>query len=132
MNEAKFTLTPQNARGVMRSIWDNLNGWFENGNLEITIRPRKSKRSVEQNRRLWKIYGELADKAWVNGRRYSAETWHEYCKGVLLGFDIKVMPDGTEVKMPISTTTLNTAEMTDYQNRLQSWAATEFGIIWEF
>lgn len=36
MNEAKFTLTPQNARGVMRSIWDNLNGWFENGNLDIT------------------------------------------------------------------------------------------------
>ena len=132
MNEAKFTLTPQNARGVMRSIWDNLNGWFENGNLDITIRPHKSKRSIEQNRRLWKIYGELADKAWVNGRRYSAETWHEYCKGVLLGFDIKAMPDGTEVKTPISTTTLNTAEMTDYQNRLQSWAAGEFGIIWEF
>lgn len=83
-------------------------------------------------RRLWRIYGEMADKAWVNGRRYSAETWHEYCKGVLLGFDIKAMPDGTEVKTPISTTTLNTAEMTDYQNRLQSWAAGEFGIIWEF
>lgn len=132
MNEAKFTLTPQNARGVMRSIWDNLNGWFENGNLDITIRPHKSKRSIEQNRRLWGIYSELADKAWVNGRRYSAETWHEYCKGVLLGFDIKAMPDGTEVKTPISTTTLNTAEMTDYQNRLQSWAAGEFGIIWEF
>ena len=48
MNEAKFTLTPQNARGVMRSIWDNLNGWFENGNLDITIRPHKSKRSIEQ------------------------------------------------------------------------------------
>ena len=75
---------------------------------------------------------EFVDKAWVNGRRYSAETWHEYCKGVLLGFDIKAMPDGTEVKTPISTTTLNTAEMTDYQNRLQSWAAGEFGIIWEF
>ncbi|MCH8706999.1 hypothetical protein I5266_11800, partial [Neisseria gonorrhoeae] len=49
MNEAKFTLTPENKKEVMRLIWDNLNGWFENGNLEITIRPRKSKRSVEQN-----------------------------------------------------------------------------------
>ena len=29
MNEAKFTLTPQNARGVMRTIWDNLRThWF--------------------------------------------------------------------------------------------------------
>lgn len=132
MNEAKFTLTPQNARGVMRSIWDNLNGWFENGNLEITIRPRKSKRSVEQNRRLWKIYGELADKAWANGRRYSAETWHEYCKGAFIGFDVRMMPDGTEAKIPVSTTTLNTAEMAEYQNNIQAWAAIEFGIIWEF
>jgi probable phage associated protein len=132
MNEAKFRLTPENKKEVMRSIWDNLNGWFENGNLDITIRPHKSKRSVEQNRRLWKIYGELADKAWVNGRRYSAETWHEYCKGYFLGFELKAMPDGSELKTPISTTTLNTAEMTDYQNRLQVWAAGNFGLIWEF
>ncbi|GFM00164.1 TPA: recombination protein NinB [Neisseria gonorrhoeae] len=132
MNEAKFTLTPENKKEVMRLIWDNLNGWFENGNLEITIRPRKSKRSVEQNRRLWKIYGELADKAWVDGRRFDANTWHEYCKGVFIGFDIRDMPDGTEVKIPISTTTLNTAEMAEYQNNIQARAAVEFGIIWEF
>ncbi|WP_455512106.1 recombination protein NinB [Neisseria lactamica] len=132
MNEAKFTLTPQNKKQVMRAIWDNLDGWFENGNLEITIRPRKSKRSVEQNRRLWKIYGELADKAWSGGRRYSAQTWHEYCKGAFIGFDVRMMPDGTERKSPISTTTLNTAEMAEYQNNIQAWAATEFGIIWEF
>lgn len=130
MNEAKFTLTPQNARGVMRSIWDNLNGWFENGNLDITIRPYKAKRSHEQNKRLWAIYGELADKAWVNGRRYSAETWHEYCKGYFLGFELKTMPDGSELKTPISTTRLNVAEMTEYQNNIQSWAANEFKISW--
>lgn len=50
----------------------------------------------------------------------------------VLGFELKAMPDGTELKTPISTTTLNTAEMTDYQNRLQAWAAGNFGLIWEF
>lgn len=133
MQSVAYRLTRDNKRPLMTTIYNNLGAWLEaNAELEVCIRPYNSKRSVEQNRRLWKIYGELADKAWVNGRRYSAETWHEYCKGVLLGFDVKSMPDGTEVKMPISTTTLNTAEMTDYQNRLQSWAAIEFGIIWEF
>ena len=133
MQSVAYRLTRDNKRPLMATIYNNLGAWLEaNAELEVCIRPYNSKRSIEQNRRLWKIYGELADKAWVNGRRYSAETWHEYCKGVLLGFDIKAMPDGTEVKMPISTTTLNTAEMTDYQNQLQSWAATEFGIIWEF
>ena len=56
----------------------------------------------------------------------------EDCKGMFLGYELKAMPDGTEVKTPISTTTLNTAEMTDYQNRLQAWAAGNFGLIWEF
>lgn len=133
MQSVTYRLQIQNMRPLMTTIWNNLQGWLkESPDLEISIRPYKSKRSIEQNRRLWKIYGELADKAWVNGRRYSAETWHEYCKGYFLGFELKAMPDGSELKTPISTTTLNTAEMTDYQNRLQAWAAGNFGLIWEF
>lgn len=133
MQSVAYRLTKDNKRPLMTTIYNNLGVWLEsNAELEVCIRPYNSKRSIEQNRRLWKIYGELADKAWVNGRRYSAETWHEYCKGMFLGFELKAMPDGTEVKTPISTTTLNTAEMTDYQNRLQAWAAGNFGLIWEF
>lgn len=133
MENVSYKLTKDNKRPLMTTIYNNLGVWLEaNAELEVCIRPYNSKRSIEQNRRLWKIYGELADKAWVNGRRYSAETWHEYCKGMFLGYELKAMPDGTEVKTPISTTTLNTAEMTDYQNRLQAWAAGNFGLIWEF
>lgn len=133
MENVSYKLTKDNKRPLMTTIYNNLGVWLEsNAELEVCIRPYNSKRSIEQNRRLWKIYGELADKAWVNGRRYSAETWHEYCKGMFLGFELKAMPDGTELKTPISTTTLNTAEMTDYQNRLQAWAAGNFGLIWEF
>lgn len=133
MENVSYKLTKDNKRPLMTTIYNNLGVWLEsNAELEVCIRPYNSKRSIEQNRRLWKIYGELADKAWVNGRRYSAETWHEYCKGYFLGFELKAMPDGSELKTPISTTTLNTAEMTDYQNRLQAWAAGNFGLIWEF
>ena len=133
MENVSYKLTKDNKRPLMTTIYNNLGVWLEsNAELEVCIRPYNSKRSIEQNRRLWKIYGELADKAWVNGRRYSAETWHEYCKGIFLGYELKAMPDGTEIKTPISTTTLNTAEMTDYQNRLQAWAAGNFGLIWEF
>ena len=133
MQSVAYRLTKDNKRPLMTTIYNNLGAWLESSaELEVCIRPYNSKRSIEQNRRLWKIYGELADKAWVNGRRYSAETWHEYCKGMFLGYELKAMPDGTEIKTPISTTTLNTAEMTDYQNRLQAWAAGNFGLIWEF
>lgn len=133
MENVSYKLTKDNKRPLMTTIYNNLGVWLEsNAELEVCIRPYNSKRSIEQNRRLWKIYGKLADEAWVNGRRYSAETWHEYCKGMFLGYELKAMPDGTELKTPISTTTLNTAEMTDYQNRLQAWAAGNFGLIWEF
>ena len=133
MENVSYKLTKDNKRPLMTTIYNNLGAWLEaNAVLEVCIRPYNSKRSIEQNRRLWKIYAKLADEAWVNGRRYSAETWHEYCKGMFLGYELKAMPDGTELKTPISTTTLNTAEMTDYQNRLQAWAAGNFGLIWEF
>lgn len=126
-----YRLTKDNKRPLMTTIYNNLGVWLEsNAELEVCIRPYNSKRSIEQNRRLWAIYGELADKAWVNGRRYSAETWHEYCKGYFLGFELKAMPDGSELKTPISTTRLNVAEMTEYQNNIQSWAANEFKISW--
>jgi len=133
MQSVAYRLTKDNKRPLMTTIYNNLGAWLEsNAELEVCIRPYNSKRSIEQNRRLWKLYAKLADEAWVNGRRYSAETWHEYCKGYFLGFELKAMPDGSELKTPISTTTLNTAEMTDYQNRLQAWAAGNFGLIWEF
>ena len=104
MQSVAYKLTKDNKRPLMTTIYNNLGVWLEsNSELEVCIRPYNSKRSIEQNRRLWKIYGELADKAWVNGRRYSAETWHEYCKGMFLGFELKAMPDGTEVKTPITS-----------------------------
>jgi len=116
-------------RPLMTTIWNNLQGWLqENPDLEITIRPHKSKRSTEQNRRLWKIYQTLAEQAWVSGKQFSQDAWHEYCKRQFIGCE--ELPDGSQIG--ISTTTLNTGEMTDYQNRIQAWAAQEFGIIWEF
>ena len=70
----------------------------------------------------------LAEQAWVSGKRFSQDAWHEYCKRQFIGSE--ELPDGSQIG--ISTTTLNTGEMTDYQNRIQAWAAQEFGIIWEF
>lgn len=66
MENVSYKLTKDNKRPLMTTIYNNLGVWLEsNAELEVCIRPHKSKRSVEQNRRLWKIYGELADKAWV-------------------------------------------------------------------
>ncbi|WP_308074570.1 recombination protein NinB [Neisseria polysaccharea] len=132
MNEEKFRLTRENKRETMRTVWDKLDGWLEGGDLELSVREWRSKRTVRQNRRLWAaVYDKLAENAWVDGRRFDSDTWHEYCKGRFLGYEVYRLQDGSEMKRPISTTTLNTAEMAEYQNNIQAWAATEFGIIWD-
>lgn len=133
MQNVTYRLNLSNMRPLMTTIWNNLQDWLAgNPDLEICIRPYKSKRSIEQNRRLWKIYQHLSETVWVDVRRFDPETWHEYCKGKFIGYDVIAMPDGSEIRRPMSSAKLNTAEMTDYQNNIQAWAAAEFGVIWEF
>lgn len=131
MSEYRYRLQWSNRRPLMENLWRQSEHWLtECENLEIVVRPYKSKRSNEQNKRLWKIYQTLADYAWVNGKRYSQEVWHEYCKKQFIGQ--KELPDGSLSAVGISTTALSTSEMTDYQNTIQAWAAQEFGLIWDF
>lgn len=129
MQQVSYKLTPQNKRPLMTTIWGNLDGWLAgNKTLEVCIRPYHSKRSIEQNRRLWKIYQCISEQVWIDGKQFSQDAWHEYCKRQFIGTE--ELPDGTAIGL--STTNLNTAEMVAYQDKIQAWAANEFGIIWEF
>lgn len=129
MRPVTYKLTKGNLRPLMTTIWHNLGVWLDgNPALDITIRPHNSKRSNEQNKRMWKIYQTLQSSIWINGKQYDQELWHEQCKRMFIGCN--ELPNGTLVG--ISTTTLSTEEMTEYQNKIQAWAAAEYGVIWEF
>ena len=118
---------------IDNNLRPNLKAWIAaNGDYEITIRPYKSKRSIEQNKRLWKIYQVIAECVWVEGRRFSSEVWHEHFKGLYLGFEEIELPSGEVLKRPISTANLKTGDMTAYQDMIQSWAADNYSIQWEF
>ena len=123
-------ITPQNRQAVFDLLCKNAEEWLKQGDLQIIIAPKKSKRTLEQNKLLWAVYNELAEQAFVDGRLFHSEIWHEYCKGRFLGYTEIMLPDGKLIKTPISTTTLNTAEMTDYINRIMAYGASEFGIVW--
>lgn len=92
--------------------------------LAITVTEWKNKRSVEQNKRLWKILNEIAEQAWVNGDQYSADAWHEMFKRKFIGQE--ELPDGGI--LGISTTTLNVSEFGDYMTKIEAYAATELGL----
>ena len=111
------------------SLWAFLkNNWrpmATNGKpLAVTVAPHKTKRSIEQNRRYWLILGEIAENGWIDGKRFSTESWAEYFKGKFIGFE--ETPDGRQIG--ISTTTLDVAAFADYMTRIEAYAAQELGI----
>lgn len=89
--------------------------------VDVIVRPRKSKRSIEQNKRYWALLREVSATVWVDGRQFSDEVWHEQFRRWFIG--MVDMPDGSMVG--ISTTTLSVAEFTDYMTRIEHWCVEQ-------
>lgn len=94
----------------------------------VVIEPDERTRSGEQNRRYWAMLNEIAEKAWVGEERerrlYPADAWHAFFAGRMIGQS--EVPGGGLI--PISTTTLTTAEFSDYMERIHAHASLELGV----
>lgn len=97
--------------------------------VELVVRKPSRKRSNEQNRRYWAVLNDIADVP-VQGRRYPAETWHEYFKGRFIGYEEVALPNGKTLQRPLSTTTLTVEEFANYMTQIEVWAA-QHGILLE-
>lgn len=112
-----------NVRQVFLFAWGAAKQ-FADG-FEIVIRPLKAKRSADQNKRYWALLREVAATAWVDGRQFSDETWHRYFAQTFIGSSEVAMPDGTTALHPISTTTLNVADMGRYMDEISQWCVEQ-------
>ena len=90
--------------------------------LTVSLR----KRTKAQNRRYWGngVLKQIADQATVNGRLYSAETWHELAKRKFIG--VVELPNGEVIGK--SSTDLTTAEFCEFCDQVEAYAATELGV----
>ncbi len=90
----------------------------------LTISRRK--RTKPQNARYWGkgVLAQIAAQAVVNGRLYSAETWHEQFKRDFIGFD--ELPNGQIVGK--SSKGLSTTEFSEFCTAVEAFAATELGV----
>jgi len=81
----------------------------------VSVKPKKSKRTTEQNSRLWALYSGIAKHIGIE-----PDEVHQ-----LMGFKFlryqKYVGDKMEEFIK-STTKLNTAEMTEYQESVERWA----------
>lgn len=89
----------------------------------VNVTEAKSKRSIEQNSRLWGLYKALGEYF-----GHTADEMHQ-----LMGYkflrELKTI-NGESVEIIKSTTKLNTKQMTEYQEAIERWAA-DLGFIWE-
>ena len=95
--------------------------------LVIECKEEKAKRSNEANRYYWQLLHQVEEQAWIEGRQYSAEVWHEAAKRRFLG--LVDLPGGGS--MGISTTSLGTREFAEYVEKVTAWAALELGVQFE-
>ena len=91
--------------------------------LTISLR----KRTKAQNRRYWGngVLKQIADQATVNGRLYSAETWHELMKKKFIG--LVELPDGSVIGQ--SSRDLSTTQFSEFCSQVEAYAATELGVV---
>jgi len=81
----------------------------------VSVKPKKSKRSIEQNSRLWALYNYLAKEIGIE-----ADEMHQLMGYKFLRYQKQV---GEKVEEFIkSTTKLTTAEMAEYQENIERWA----------
>lgn len=92
--------------------------------LVVEVKEYKSKRSLEQNKRYWKLLQQIAEEAWLDGNQYGQDAWHEYFRQQFIGaIDL---PKGG--KVGISTTTLDVAEFQEYMTKVEVFASTQLGV----
>lgn len=92
--------------------------------ISVQVAEHKAKRSTEQNKLLWSVLHDIAANAWVAGRQFSADAWHEQFKREFIGCE--ELPNGYHVG--ISTTALSVEEFSNYIEQIREYASNSLGI----
>lgn len=116
--ERKWRFTGRTVRDVFKLAYRAAVDCTD-GDWEVVIRPLKSKRSQEQNRRYWAMLREIAATVWLDGKQYGDDAWHEYFRQTFIGrIDL---PGGGFIGE--TTTRLSVGEFQDYMTRIEHWCA---------
>lgn len=117
----EVTLTKVNGAVTLSKPFDFICSLLRNGIYTLRITRKTTKRSLPQNSLMWMWYKCIEDSTGT-----PANDIHEYYKSKFLCNFKTIL--GKECYTVGSTTSLNTAQFTEYLNKIQADAATELGI----
>lgn len=121
----------EQAKALHAFLKQNASAMAEQGQpLEVHVSVWKPRATDAQRALIWIINDQIAQQAWVRGRRFDAETWHEHAKRELLPEETKrgvkkwrVLPNGDR-ELSMSTENLDREEKTAYIDALLAFAAS--------
>jgi hypothetical protein len=127
----EFTLKNGGAwNAVVAFIKANAPSFADKGEpLRLIVTAEERQRNAQQNRFYWgAVLKSISDQAWVDGKQYDKDTWHEFFARRFGILDELTLPDGEIITRRKSTTQMSVGEFSEYLNEIQAYATTELGV----
>jgi len=100
--------------------------------IRLIVTTEEAKRNTAQNARLWGyLYKTISQQAFVNGKQYDSDVWHEMFARKFGVCDELTLPDGEIITRRKSTTQMSVSEFGEYMENVQSYAAMNLGVVFE-
>lgn len=122
--------SPDKLQAAVRFVKSNAQACIDRGTpIQLIITTEEAKRNAQQNRYYWGfVLRDIAAYAWVNGRQYSSEVWHEFFAQLYAEHDDVELPDGSVVSRRKSTTKMGVKEFAEYTRQVEAYGATELQV----
>ena len=100
--------------------------------LELVVQEEPRKRGLDANAYYWLRLGEIAEQAWLDGRKFNSDIWHHHFRHAVME-DIVTLKDGKTCSKwiecpdgnvtPISTTQLEKGCFANYTEMCMAFGA---------
>jgi hypothetical protein len=100
--------------------------------LRLIVTAEERQRNAQQNKFYWgAVLKQISEAAWVEGKQYDKDTWHEFFARRFGILDELTLPDGEIITRRKSTASMSVGEFSEYLDAVQSYAAGTLGVTFE-
>ena len=129
----EFTLDPPAAGAVLVNfLKSNCAPFAEKGTPQRVIVTEEEMDRLDEQIAYYfgPLMRQVTEQAWVQGRQYSKEVWHEHFAKLFLPAKELVLPDGEIVikRGSIARGKISLKKMTAFITEVEAYAATELGV----
>jgi hypothetical protein len=98
----------------------------------LIVTTAEAKRHEDQNKHYWgHVLTPISEQAWVAGRQFGKDVWHEHYAELYAAKLEFVLPTGEICIRRKSTTEMGVKEFAEYVRRVQADAASKHGVLFE-